>query len=134
MATQQEAIDRLVVFFERMAPASVQNFPQFYTADAYFKDPFNEVTGLPEIQRIFSHMYVALDNPRFVITSRIVEGDQCFLAWDFLFAFKTFHKGITQTVRGSSHLRLAADGRVHFHRDYWDTAEEMYQKVPVLGG
>lgn len=134
MAAQQEAVDRLVAFFETMAPASVLNFPQFYTADAYFKDPFNEVTGLAEIQRIFSHMYVALDNPRFMITSRIVEGDQCFLAWDFLFAFKAFHKGVTQTVRGSSHLKLAPDGRVNYHRDYWDTAEEMYQKVPLLGG
>jgi hypothetical protein len=131
---QQAAVDRLVVFFETLAPASVQDFSRFYTADAYFKDPFNEVTGLAEIQRVFSHMYVALENPRFVITGRIVEGDQCFLTWDFLFAFKPFQKGVQQTVRGSSHLRLSPDGRVQFHRDYWDTAEELYQKVPVLGG
>ena len=134
MTDHQATIDKLVVFFETLSPASVPDFGQFYTAGAYFKDPFNEVTELAEIQRIFGHMYVALDNPRFVITDRIVEGDQCFLTWDFLFAFKPFQKGITQTVRGSSHLKFAADGRVAYHRDYWDTAEELYQKVPVLGG
>jgi len=36
-------------------------------------------------------------------------------------------------VRGSSHLKLAADGRIAWHRDYWDAAEELYEKLPVLG-
>ncbi|HEY1104289.1 MAG TPA: nuclear transport factor 2 family protein [Burkholderiaceae bacterium] len=130
----QAAVDAIVQFFETLSPGSVRDFGRFYTDDATFKDPFNEVRGLAEIQRIFAHMYVALDNPRFVITGRVVEDNQCFLTWDFMFAFKSFHKGVTQTVRGSSHLRLAADGRIAFHRDYWDTAEELYQKVPVLGG
>lgn len=131
--TTPEAVERLCVFFEALQPDSVADFGRYYTADAYFKDPFNEVTGLAEIQRVFAHMYVALDNPRFVITGRVVDGDQCFLTWDFVFAFKAFKKGQTQTVRGSSHLRVAPDGRVSFHRDYWDTAEELYQKVPLLG-
>ena len=39
-----------------------------------------------------------------------------------------------QTIRGATHLRFAADGRVNLHRDYWDAAEELYEKLPVLGG
>lgn len=128
------AVARLCDFFETLSPASVARFGEFYTEDATFKDPFNEVRGLAEIKRVFSHMYVALDNPRFEITAHITEGQQCFLSWNFVFAFKNFKKGETQTVRGSCHLRLADDGRVQHHRDYWDTAEELYQKVPVLGG
>ena len=38
-----------------------------------------------------------------------------------------------QTVRGCSHLVLDASGRIAMHRDYWDVAEEMYEKIPVLG-
>jgi hypothetical protein len=33
-----------------------------------------------------------------------------------------------------SHLELAADARVIYHRDYWDAAEELYENVPLLGG
>ena len=33
----------------------------------------------------------------------------------------------------ASHMRFAADGRVVYHRDYWDAAEELYEKLPVLG-
>ena len=29
---------------------------------------------------------------------------------------------------------VAADGRVAYHRDYWDAAEEVYEKIPLLGG
>ena len=37
------------------------------------------------------------------------------------------------TVRGASHLRFATDGRIALHRDYWDAAEELYEKLPLLG-
>ena len=37
-------------------------------------------------------------------------------------------------VRGVSHLVLAPDGRIAEHRDYWDAAEELYEKLPLLGG
>lgn len=43
-------------------------------------------------------MFEALEQPRFIVTGRVVQGRQCFLTWDFLFAFQNFHKGVTQTV------------------------------------
>ena len=88
---------------------------------------------MPAIQGIFAHMFEALEQPRFVVTGRVVQGQQCFLTWDFLFAFKDFHKGMTQTVRGASHLVLDSQGQVTLHRDYWDAAEELYEKLPVVG-
>jgi steroid Delta-isomerase len=125
-------VERVVRFFETLQPSSVAQMGDYYTQDAYFKDPFNEVNGLAQVQRIFSHMYVALDNPHFVVTERVVQGAQCFLVWDFKFRFKRFDTHTEQTVRGTSHLRLAADGRISYHRDYWDAAEELYEKLPVV--
>jgi hypothetical protein len=106
---------------------------ELYTSDAYFKDPFNEVRGLSDVQRIFSHMYVSLYEPHFVVTNTVTQGDQCFIVWDFKFRFKRFDTVTVQTVRGCSHLQLAADGRISFHRDYWDAAEELYEKLPYVG-
>ena len=31
------------------------------------------------------------------------------------------------------HLRFDGAGRVTLHRDYWDAAEELYAKLPLLG-
>jgi ketosteroid isomerase-like protein len=128
------AVERIEAFFTALTPADVARMGAFYTADVTFKDPFNEVRGLPEVQRIFTHMYEALDNPRFVITGRVVDGAQCFLVWEFRFAFRNFHKGVEQVVRGGSHMQLAPDGRIASHRDYWDAAEELYEKLPLVGG
>ncbi|PJI95616.1 SnoaL-like protein [Acidovorax sp. 69] len=131
--TSEEAVTRIIAFFENLSPADVSTIGQFYTPQARFKDPFNEVQGVPAIQSIFAHMFEALEQPRFVVTGRVVQGAQCFLTWDFLFAFKDFHKGVTQTVRGASHLVLDEQGLVTLHRDYWDAAEELYEKLPVVG-
>jgi hypothetical protein len=37
------------------------------------------------------------------------------------------------TIRGGTHLHFDAAGRVVLHRDYWDAAEELYEKLPLLG-
>ena len=104
-----------------------------YDAHARFVDPFNDVTGLAAIQSIFAHMFVALETPRFVITQRIVQGQQCFLTWDFHFRFKNFQTDTPQTIRGGSHLVFSDSGLVTLHRDYWDAAAELYEKLPVVG-
>ena len=128
-ATTRAAVERVAALFERLTPADVEALGRHYTEDAWFKDPFNEVRGLPAVQRIFRHMFEALEAPRFVVTSRIAGAGECFLAWDFHFGLR----GRALTIRGASHLRFAADGRVAWHRDYWDAAEELYEKLPVLG-
>lgn len=126
-------VARVVAMFESITPADVARLPDFYAGDARFKDPFNDVQGVPAIRQVFAHMFVALDEPRFVVRDVVVEGDQCFLTWDFLFRFKRFSRE-PQVVHGGSHLRFDAQGRIVLHRDYWDAAEELYEKLPLVGG
>lgn len=127
------ATERIVRWFESLSPERLADLGTVYTDDARFKDPFNEVQGVPAIRGIFGHMYRSLDAPHFVVTGRLVDGDQCFLVWEFRFRFRRFDTATLQTVRGGSHLMLAEDGRIRAHRDYWDAAEELYEKLPVLG-
>ena len=127
------AIDALVQFFEQLQRADVAKLKNFYASDTFFKDPFNEVQGVAEMERIFAHMFEALDQPHFIVTGRVAQGQECFLVWDFRFRFKRFDRVTWQTVRGTSHLRFDDAGQVVFHRDYWDAAEELYEKLPGLG-
>jgi hypothetical protein len=130
----RQATHNLATFFETLTPQSVSQLPTLYDAQATFKDPFNEVQGLPEIERIFRHMYVALDRPHFVITAQLVDGAQAFLTWEFRFHFKRFDTSTLQVVRGGSHVVFNEAGLVTLHRDYWDAAEELYEKLPMVGG
>ncbi|MFZ4480017.1 MAG: nuclear transport factor 2 family protein [Rhodoferax sp.] len=130
----KDAVETIVQFFQALSPQSAAQLSAIYAENACFKDPFNEVRGLPGIQRVFRHMYVSLDSPRFIITDRIVDGRKCFLTWEFRFAFRRFHAGVEQCIVGGSQLLLDDSGRIVMHRDYWDAAEELYEKLPVVGG
>jgi len=56
------------------------------------------------------------------------------LVWEFSFRVERWGRGETLVLRGVSHLRFDAAGKVCYHRDYWDAAEELYMKIPPLGG
>ncbi len=126
-------VDRLVYYYENMTEQSAaKGLDGLYAADAYFKDPFNEVRGVPGIAAIFTHMYQQVDAPRFVVRTRVVQGSEAFLIWEFRFSMKRFVRG-PQVIRGASYIQFNDDGMVSMHRDYWDAAEELYEKLPVLG-
>ena len=128
-ARQTLTLDAVVAWFETLTPDTVARIDAIYAADALFKDPFNEVRGVAAIRRVFEHMFVQVKDPRFRITERWEHERGAALVWDFTFE----SGGSTRTVHGASHLRLAPDGRIAYHRDYWDVAEELYEKVPLLG-
>jgi steroid Delta-isomerase len=124
---------RVIEFFEGLAPADVARMGTLYTEDTRFKDPFNEVRGLAEVQRIFRHMFDTLDAPRFVIREVLADSDQCALTWDFHLRLRLRQRREALCIRGASWLHFAPDGRIAVHRDYWDAAEELYERIPGLG-
>ena len=69
-------VDELVQGFEHLQAHDIARMGDWYADDARFKDPFKDVQGLTEIQVIFQHMFDSLAQPRFVVTSRLVQGNQ----------------------------------------------------------
>ncbi|HOB93493.1 MAG TPA: nuclear transport factor 2 family protein [Aquabacterium sp.] len=125
-------VARVVDLYETLVPADLPALRGVYADDARFKDPFNAVQGVAAIARIFGHMFRTLDAPRFVVRDIVADGDLLFLTWDF--DFRTRGAGArAMTVHGASRLRFDAQGRVADHRDYWDAAEELYEKLPLVG-
>jgi ketosteroid isomerase-like protein len=122
----------IVDYFEQLRPESLDHLATIYHDEAGFKDPFNEVRGLAPIRRIYAHMFETLEAPRFIVMDIAVDGDHCWLGWDFVFHNRRMGDE-RQCIRGATLLRLGADGRITDHRDYWDAAEELYEKLPLIG-
>lgn len=127
------AVRRIVQLYQGLTPDRLSELEACYAPDAYFKDPFNEVRGVPAIRRIFEHMFTALQAPRFVITQQIVQDHRAFLEWEFRFRLSRWKPEVEQCIKGASSLSFDEQGRVSHHRDYWDAAEELYAKLPLLG-
>ena len=123
--------DRVALAFEGLSPQTLPALLELYAEQAHFKDPFNEVEGRAAIANIFSHMFATLDEPRFEVRQTVTQGEQAFLNWDFL--FRRHPGGAPLRIHGATHLRFDEQGRITWHRDYWDAAEELYAKLPLLG-
>lgn len=126
VSTRAQAI---AVWFEAMSVTSLATLDQIYAADARFSDPFNDVKGLAAIAAIYGHMFENLTAPRFVITEIIEQDQRIFMAWQFLFQWR----GQSFDIPGGTRFRLDGKGLVADHQDYWDVAQGLYEKLPVLG-
>jgi steroid delta-isomerase len=131
--TDASALARIVAFFENITPGDVARIGEIYAADAYFRDPFNEVRGVAAIARVYAHMFEQLDECRFVVTETVADGEAALLVWDFTFRSRHWRPRQVQAIHGATHIKFTADGKVGYHRDYWDAAEELYAKLPLIG-
>jgi hypothetical protein len=133
LATAVDPRSQLVIdFFETLTADSLVRLGTIYAPTAQFKDPFNDVVGTEKIALVFRHMFATLHQPRFEVTSAVSQGQNAFLVWDFHFS-----RGKGQAmmkIHGASRLLYGDDGRIAVHRDYWDPAEELFAKLPLVGG
>ncbi len=119
-------------FFETLnKDTTLLAFAKIYARDVYFKDPFNQTHGVPAVYEIFQEMYAKLDTPRFEILECISEGKVCYVKWRFIFCFKG--KSEEQGFEGVSRLTIDAEDKIVSHIDYWDAAEQVYEKIPLIG-
>lgn len=117
--------------FEGLNLNTVDHLIDIYSNDAVFKDPFNEVTGRTAIKKIFTHMFEQVDQPQFIVSKDISTPHEACLTWEFRFYFKNERK--QQVIKGCSWLTISQDSLITEHRDYWDAAEELYEKLPLIG-
>lgn len=125
------ALDALCVYFERLSANNLDELDTYYAADAWFKDPFHEVTGVDAIRAILRHTFDKLPGARFRVTRRFPGADQhAVILWEMDFTMPVTRQ--PTTIQGATHLTFNLDGKVTHHRDYWDAAEELYARLPVL--
>jgi len=123
------SLPRLLSWFEQLSPQTLGQISELYHAQCYFKDPFNEFYERKSLEKLFADMFAKLDKPRFVISETVSEGQSTFIVWQFHFVLRQRNV----QINGSSHVKFDEQGLVIFHRDYWDAAEELYEKLPVIG-
>lgn len=134
----KDQLEKLISFFENLNPENLSKLSHHYAQEAHFKDPFNDVEGISKIEAIFLHMFKTLKSPQFLIKEVASQEQHTFLTWDFQFELEQVPTRGPMTIKGATHLIWSFDDqlkewRVSLHRDCWDAAEELYEKLPLLG-
>jgi hypothetical protein len=125
------AIDRYVRFYETMTPDTLRDIESVVTPGVRFKDPFNDVRGSAAMAACLALAY-RHGVPRFEVLDRAAGERAGYLLWRYT---STPH-GATQpawVIEGMSEVRFAPDGRVSEHIDHWDSGEQFYRRLPILG-
>lgn len=122
-------VQNIMAWYANLSPTSLKDIGKYYADDAHFKDPFNDVQGVKRIQAIFEHMFATTQYPKFIFEEVIEQESKAFLTWEFHFGLR----GKNYVVKGGSLLTFNERGLVTDHRDYWDAAEELWEKLPIVG-
>ena len=129
MVSRQHALNSYIVFFEQMKREDLVRLPELFSHQARFKDPFNDVTGIEQINKVFHHMFETLNTPKFVIDEAVLESDVAYIKWKFTGAVYTKQLKLV----GLSRVVFDEQGLVSEHIDYWDASEQFYMKLPIIG-
>ena len=139
-ADMGERLAKIKTFYETLSPDSLDQIGELYAPNARFKDPFQSVQGQGAIRGVFEHMFQLQATSRFIVVGitqsvpetvpvpESISGAQACLRWIYWLELR----GKPVSIEGCSWLCFDAAGYIVDHRDYWDAAEELYEKIPVL--
>lgn len=120
---------RYKIFLETLSPQTLNNLSEYVTEGVHFKDPFNDVTDIQSMERIFRDMFDTVENVKFTVLQIMQEQDRCLMEWRFEGRFR----GKDWSFDGTSAIAFSEDGRVRSHIDYWDASSDFYQHLPIVG-
>lgn len=127
-------LQRFLAMFGDLTQKSVaEHAGRVYHDDVWFNDTLKTVEGLRELESYLS------DTAENVVSCRVLPedwsetADGLYLRWQMEIEFKKVAKGEVCRSIGMTHFRLAEDGRISYHQDYWDSASGFFDHVPILG-
>lgn len=161
--TLPEVIMRFVQMYQHLDKDNLHLLPQVYSDDICFRDPLHQVNGITALTNYFADMYQNVQAISFNIHSiKLVDGNaaqasassststqpeavppatdsletntpmqEACLFWTMTYQHSKLNNGQPITVDGMS--RLQFQQKIHFHRDYFDAGQMLYQHVPLLG-
>ena len=132
MMDTQKIAEAYAKFYESLSADSPQEeYGVYFDSASEFTDPFQKVQGLSAIHNVFVAMYKNLRNPRFVVDEIVCSDEVAYLRWHFFYTLSS--KAGEHSFMGVSRVTFTQSAKVKSHIDYWDAAENVYEKIPLLG-
>ena len=134
--SEQAALARIKTFLQSIGNQEYvrANTLKVYSADAYLDDTLAVHRGAAEIEAYFLKTSEAMTSYQVTIDDTARSGDDYYLRWTMTFAAPALSGGKPVHSVGISQIRFNRDGKVGFHRDFWDSGQNFYSHLPGVGG
>jgi ketosteroid isomerase-like protein len=123
--------DRVIRIYESLGSNSLDQLYELYSNDVYFEDPAHAIQGISALKSYFEKLFANVDKCQFKFHNSILEKDKLSLYWTMTLQHKSLNSGKKIFVEGSSFLKIR-EGKVYYHRDYFDLGNMLYENIPLL--
>ena len=133
---EEAALTRFKTFLQGIGNKDFvrENTLNVYSADAYLDDTLAIHYGVAEIEAYFLKTSETVTSYQVTIDDTARSGDDFYVRWTMMFAAPALSGGEPVHSTGISQIRLNREGKVAFHRDFWDSGQNFYSHLPGVGG
>jgi len=125
-------ISDFLKLYNQLDKSNLELLGEVYGDNIVFEDPLHRIEGLPALTDYFANMYENLNQGQFDIHTSFEQDNKASVYWVMTFSHKKIKKGEPLKVNGNTYLEFE-NGKVVYHRDYFDAGEMIYQHLPVFG-
>lgn len=125
-------ISDFLKLYNQLDKSNLELLNEVYADNIVFEDPLHRIEGLPALTEYFANMYENLNQGQFEIHTSFEQDNQASVYWVMTFSHKKIKQGQSLKVNGNTYLEFE-NGKVVYHRDYFDAGEMIYQHLPVFG-
>ncbi len=130
--SNMQTLNHFVEVFEALNKHNLTLLPDIYSESVVFEDPAHRIIGLGNVMQYFAKMYDNVIECRFDIHDKIANENNAFLRWTMHLSHPKLRCGRFIEVAGCTYLTFD-QGKVNFHRDFFDLGEMLYENLPILG-
>ena len=132
VSSAQYVADRVRLAYESLGTDDLHLLETLYTEDVHFEDPAHALQGRKTVMNYFSSLFSNLKSCSFKFHQTLISDTDIFISWTMFISHSKLRNGETIRVEGGSLLKTR-NGKIFYHRDYFDLGAMLYEHLPVLG-
>ena len=133
-AAEKAAISRFENFLAHLDEKTArEETGKVYAPDAFLNDTLKTLHGSAAIRDYFIKTTQGLDSMIVTFDDVAPSGRNYYFRWTMETRMKHLAKGKTVRTIGVTLIRFDREGKVILHQDFWDSAQGVWDYVPLIG-
>ena len=124
---------KIISFFQNLDKNHMNLVEQFYDREVEFQDPVHTLHGSKATREYYAKLYDKVESIRFEFSREISQEHQHVVVWKMFLIAPSLNGGREFFVEGNSVILFGgSEGKVIYHRDYFDMGSFIYERIPLL--